>query len=131
MLGRGARMRTLALAAFLGAAVLASGLGAPARGAEGALPVSIELVLAIDASLSVDDWEFGLQLRGIAEALRRPEIVALVGQHVGGGGVAVALVQWSGWAESQPSPPWRLLTDAASVRAYADELAKLSRSGTP
>lgn len=87
--------------------------------------VSIELVIAVDASISVNDDEFALQVRGIADALRRPEISALIEQH--NNGVAVALVQWSGWAVSRPTPPWRLLTNRESALRYADEIDALQR----
>ncbi len=107
----------------------------PAR-AEGLRSVSIELVLAVDVSLSVDDVEFALQMQGLAEAFRRREIIDLIAQHQGG--VAVVLVQWSGVAETVAQwddpdaadtlEPWRLLSDAASVRAFADEVAAAPRA---
>ena len=55
-------------------------------------PVSIELVIAVDTSMSVDGSEYGLLMTGIAKAFRTPEIVSLIGQH---DGVAVSLFQWS------------------------------------
>ncbi len=108
------------------ATILAAGSNHPARAASTALPVSLELVLAIDASLSVNDGEFDLQLRGIAKAFRDPTIMALIGQHAGG--VAVTLVQWSGWAESLQKPPWHLLTHAASILAFAQAVEQVRRA---
>lgn len=115
------RLRGLVLAALLAAVC-----SRPAGAANAAIPVSLELVLAIDASLSVDDGEFDLQLRGIAKAFRDPTIMALIGQHAGG--VAVTLVQWSGWAESLKKPPWHLLSDAPSSLAFADAVERVGRA---
>ncbi len=96
-----------------------------ARG-DGKVPVSIELLLAVDVSLSVNDIEFEMQMRGLAEAFRRPEIIEQIGQH--DGGIAVALLQWSGPATLEQTPPWRHLSDRASILAFADELADLPRA---
>lgn len=86
--------------------------------------VSLELVLAIDTSLSVDDHEYDLQLRGLAKAFRTPEVVELITRREGG--VAVTVLQWSGIANDE-DVVWRLLTDARSVAAYAGEVEKLKR----
>ena len=47
-------------------------------GAQAQAPVSIELVLAVDTSMSVDGFEYGLLMKGIANAFRTPEIVNLI-----------------------------------------------------
>ena len=39
-------------------------------------PVDMELVLAVDASTSVDNDEFALQMGGIARAFRHPKVLA-------------------------------------------------------
>lgn len=87
--------------------------------------VSLELVLAIDSSASVDDAEYNLQLQGIGDALRRPEIINAILQHREG--VAIALVQWGGWADSILDPPWRLLDSAAAIRDLAGEIDAIER----
>ena len=45
----------------------------PRASAQEKVPVAIELVLALDASASVDGGEFALQLEGLALAFRDPE----------------------------------------------------------
>ena len=45
------------------------------QNAQAEIPVSIELVLAVDISRSVDDVEYDLQKTGIAKAFRNPEII--------------------------------------------------------
>ncbi len=47
------------------------------EGAQAKTPVSIELVLAVDTSKSIDRFEYDLLMKGIANAFRTPEIVNL------------------------------------------------------
>jgi hypothetical protein len=88
------------------------------------IPISIELVFAVDTSMSIDGFEFGLLMKGIANAFRTPEIVDLIGQH---DGVAVSLFQWSSEVNAQYMIPWHLLKDPASVLAFAAEVEKAER----
>lgn len=87
--------------------------------------VAMELVLAIDSSASVDSSEYYLQLDGIADAFRRPEIISSILQH--GDGVAVSLVQWGGWADSILDPPWRLLETRADIENFSLEIERVER----
>ncbi len=88
-------------------------------------PVSLELVLAIDCSLSVNDLEFELQMRGIADAFRDEEVIALIAARRSG--VVATVVQWNGTSSNHQEPPWRLLTDRASALAFANEIAATKR----
>jgi Ca-activated chloride channel family protein len=94
--------------------------------ATAAQPVSLELVLAIDCSLSINDLEFYLQLRGIADAFRDEEVIAAIVQR--SSGIAVTVVQWDGTSKNHQEPPWRLLTDRASVNAFANEIEVVRRA---
>ncbi len=87
-------------------------------------PVSIELVLAVDISRSVDDVEYDLQMTGIAEAFRHPEIIDLIGRH---DGVAVTLFQWDEAVYRKHMIPWHLLRGPASVLSFAAKVAALER----
>ncbi len=93
-------------------------------GAQAQAPVSIELVIAVDTSMSVDGFEYGLLMKGIANAFRTPEIVNLIGQQ---NGVAVSLFQWSSEVNRQYMIPWHLLKDPASVSAFAAKVEKVER----
>ncbi len=93
-------------------------------GAQAKSPVSIELVIAVDTSMSIDGFEYDLLMKGIAQAFRTPEIVNLIGQH---DGVAVALFQWSSEVNQQYMIPWHLLKDPASVLAFAAKVKKAER----
>jgi hypothetical protein len=98
-------------------------LAAPA---EAGRRVSIELVLAVDVSLSVNDIEYSLQMQGIAAAFRDPEVVKLIAEH--DHGVAVTMTQWTGTFEAAQPLPWQLLTDEASVLAFATAVGATPRS---
>jgi hypothetical protein len=94
------------------------------EGAQAKTPVSIELVLAVDTSMSIDGFEYSLLMNGIASAFRAPEIVTLIGQQ---DGVAVTLFQWSSEIDERYTIPWHLLKDPASVLAFAAKVEKAER----
>jgi len=104
-------------------AVLLLLMAAPAEASQ---RVSIELVLAVDVSLSVNDIEYGLQIQGMAAAFRDPEVIKLITEH--DHGIAVTMTQWTGTFEAAQPLPWRWLTDEASVLAFATAIASLPRS---
>jgi hypothetical protein len=81
-------------------------------------PVDVELVLAIDASGSVDDAEYALQLQGIAAAFRDPEIQAAIAKQPLGRS-AVALLIWSENNRPKDLSPWYVIGNAASAEAFA------------
>ncbi len=92
--------------------------------AQAKTPVSIELVFAVDTSMSIDGFEYVLLMKGIADAFRTPEIVTLIGQQ---NGVAVALFQWSSEVDERYMIPWHLLTNPASVSAFATKVEQAER----
>ncbi len=94
------------------------------EGAQAKTPVSIELVLAVDISMSVDGFEYDLLMKGIANAFRTPEIINLIGQQ---NGVAVTLFQWSSEVNEQYMIPWRLLQDPATVLSFAAQVEQTER----
>ena len=107
---------------------LAAALTGPRPAA--AQPVAIELLLAVDSSSSIDRNEFDQQLRGLAEAFRSPLVGAAVANA---GGVAVALMQWSGRHQQHLSASWRILLgpeDARAFAAYLDETPRFVDGGS-
>lgn len=84
-------------------------------------PVDLELVLAIDASTSVDPYEFGLQRTGLAAAFRHPDVIGAI-HAAGERGVAIAVMQWSGRGRQRVSVDWTLVRDAASAGVLADRI---------
>ncbi len=87
-------------------------------------PVELELVLAIDASGSVDAREFDLQLQGIAAALRDPAVAAAIAST---NGVALSVVQWAGPSHQVQAVDWALLTDAESAAAHGAQILAAGR----
>ncbi|OAB55781.1 hypothetical protein AY599_26990 [Leptolyngbya valderiana BDU 20041] len=113
--------RTIGLAA-LGAVAWATA-SAPAAANQ---VVELELVLAVDASSSVTSWEFDLQMQGLADAFRDPEVQGAI-RAAGERGIAVALVQWSGRDRQVLATDWMQVYDAGSAIEFADELAATPR----
>ena len=91
-------------------------------------PVSIELVLAVDTSASVNDMEYALQMRGIAAALESRDIMTAIGQHKKG--VAIALLQWSGGLLGKVAVDWTVVSSEASIRSLAGKIAQAPRANT-
>ncbi|MCW2236755.1 DUF1194 domain-containing protein [Azospirillum canadense] len=86
---------------------------------------ALELVLAIDASTSVDGDLFDFQLRGHAAAFRDTKLVeAISGQS---GGIAVTLVQWSDPSAFRVLIPWTEVADPAGAARFAAAIDALPR----
>jgi hypothetical protein len=88
--------------------------------------VDLELLLAVDVSVSVDSAEYALQMRGLAAAFRHPDVIAAI-RASAPNGVAVALMQWAGPDEQTYSVPWAEVDDAQSAYAFAAEIEIATR----
>jgi hypothetical protein len=98
--------------ALLAAAVLATALAAPA-----AAQCRLALVLALDISSSVNDQEYQLQKGGLALAFRDPEVRnAILGP---GGGIEVAVMEWSGYQQQDVMVDWTFLANEPAIDAFA------------
>jgi hypothetical protein len=86
------------------------------------VPVDLELVLAVDISLSMDEDEQRLQRDGYVAAFRNTEIIDAIkaGPH---GRIAVTYVEWSGEKFQRIVIPWTLIDGAETARPFADKLA--------
>ena len=91
--------------------------------------VDLELLLAIDVSSSVDPDEYALQLRGIAEALRHPDVIDAV-RIAAPNGVAMALMQWGGPREQAMSVPWAVVRDQVTAEVFAAQISGVARPAT-
>jgi hypothetical protein len=103
---------------FAGGGFLGSG------GSARALEVSLELILAVDCSSSVEPEEFTLQMQGIADAFRDPVVQQAI-RGAAPNGIAVTLVQWSGASMHSQATDWMLVSnkDDAENAAQAIESA--------
>ena len=92
-------------------------------------PVDLELVLAVDVSLSMDLDEQRLQRDGYVSAFRDEEVLKAItsGPH---GRIAVTYVEWAGPPTQHVVIPWTVVDGAAAARALADRLeaASISRA---
>ncbi len=94
-----------------------------AQGAGGGpLRVDVELVLAVDISMSMDPEEQRLQREGYIAALRDPEILKAIraGQH---GRIALTYMEWAGPDIQIHLVPWRVIDGRDSAEAFTRELA--------
>jgi Protein of unknown function (DUF1194) len=101
-------------------AVLA--LGAPRASAQPA--VDLELVIAVDVSLSMDLDEQRLQRDGYVAAFRDAEIHKAIaaGAH---GRIAVTYMEWAGPVSQSVVIPWTVIDRPEAARAFADKLEAL------
>ena len=97
--------------------LLAMCLAASGAKAAERTPVVVELVLAIDASASVDWPEFELQLKGVAAAFADPDVIEAV-DNLGPLGAAVGIVQWGGRGETRVVVPFTHLRSARDAKAF-------------
>jgi hypothetical protein len=98
---------------------------APARFVDSganAVPVDLELVLAVDVSYSMDPDEQALQREGYVKALSSKEFLQALRQGPNGK-VAVTYIEWSSQYDQKVVVPWRLIADPESADAVASELA--------
>ena len=112
------------LAAALTVAAVTAAAQQPAPYSE--FSVDLELVLAVDASSSVSEAEFELQIQGLAEAFRDPRVLQAV-RASGDLGLAVAMIQWSDARKQFLAVDWTLVTDAEAAVAFAKEIAATPR----
>jgi hypothetical protein len=108
---------------WCGALLLAAGLCHPVLAEQG---IDLQLVLAVDASGSVDQARFRLQQNGYAAAFRNPQVLRAI-QSGGEQAIAVTMVQWTGPFLHVQVVPWTLIKDAATANAFADAIAKSPR----
>src|SRR5215471_7425054 len=88
--------------------------------------VDLQLVLAVDASGSVDQRRFELQMQGYVAAFRDPRVLQAI-QAGPTQAIAVTMVQWTGPALQIQVLPWTLINDAATAQAFAAAIVATPR----
>src|SRR5215211_7032990 len=108
---------TLALDALLFAAalLLACSVCTPAFAQTA---VDLQLVLAVDASGSIDQRRFELQKQGYVAAFRDPRVLHAI-QSGATQAIAVTMVQWTGPEFQIQVLPWTLIKDVTTARAFS------------
>jgi hypothetical protein len=113
---------------WIAAAALVLGLSqaVTAQAQVGSIQVDLQLVLAVDASGSVNQTRFELQKQGYVEAFRHPRVLSAIRSGMTGS-IAVTMTQWTGPFQQIQVIPWTLLKDEATVNAFADAIEKTPR----
>ncbi|MEM6905751.1 MAG: DUF1194 domain-containing protein [Pseudomonadota bacterium] len=110
------RLTTLLIAELL-ASLLAS--VAPARAET---PVDVELILAVDVSLSMTSGELEIQRRGYAAALTSEEVFGAIQYGGRFGQIALTYVEWAGPSSQRVVVDWTLIRSQADAEAFAAKL---------
>src|SRR4029077_4414030 len=117
--------RLLSIAALALAGLAAANLaiaGVPRLFADrraNAIPVDVELVIAVDVSYSMDPEEQALQREGYILGLTSPEFLQALrnGNH---GRIAITYFEWAGLSDQKIILPWRLIDSPESAEAVAN-----------
>ncbi len=114
-----------------GGAAAAAGwaLAAPKPGAvfadksPSAIPVDVELVIAVDVSNSMDPEEQALQREGYILGLTSREFLQALrdGSH---GRIAITYFEWAGQGDQRIILPWRLIDGPESAEAVTNEIKR-------
>lgn len=85
-------------------------------------PVDIELVLAVDVSLSMSPVELEIQRRGYAAALTHDHVLQAIadGAH---GKIAVTYVEWAGTTSQHVIVPWTVIASRADAERVVEQLS--------
>jgi hypothetical protein len=89
-------------------------------------PVAVELVLALDSSASIDRREFALQLEGLVQAFRDPDVIAAI-ETLRPLGAAVTVMQWGGPGDTRIVVPWLRLEHGRDSKALAHVISRVQR----
>lgn len=110
----------------LAVAALMLALAAPLSPVMAQTAVDLQLVLAVDASGSVDQTRFELQKRGYVAAFRHARVLQAI-RSGPNQAIAVTMVQWTGPALQIPVVEWRRVGDEGSAEAFADAIERKPR----
>ena len=104
------------------AAFAAPGLSRLADKSPSAIPVDVELVIAVDVSYSMDPDEQALQREGYVQALNSREFLQALREGANGK-IAITYFEWAGQFDQKILMPWRLIDGPELADAVAAELA--------
>jgi hypothetical protein len=104
-----------------GSAALALGL-CLAPQANAAEPVDIELVLAVDVSLSMSPDELEIQRQGYAAALVHDRVIEAIAAGVHGR-IAVTYVEWAGSTTQHVVVPWTAIATRSDAERFVRQLS--------
>lgn len=114
------RSLSAAVVAILMAVAAPVPIGAQ-NGASAGGPVDLELVLAVDVSLSIDADEARLQRQGYVAAFRDPQVRKAIKDGILGR-IAVTYFEWANSAHTQMVVGWTLIDSDDAAEAFAAAL---------
>jgi hypothetical protein len=88
-----------------------------------AIPVDVELVIAVDVSYSMDPDERALQREGYIQALTSKEFLTALREGANGK-IAITYFEWASQFDQKFVMPWRLIEGPESADAVAAEIAR-------
>jgi Protein of unknown function (DUF1194) len=106
------------------AALLGAGIGALPAAAQ--TTADLQLVLAVDASGSVDQYRFELQKRGYVAAFRHARVLQAI-RSGPNQAIAVTMAQWTGPMMQVHVVGWTLVGDEESAAAFASAIEQAPR----
>jgi hypothetical protein len=111
----------------LAAHVVAAGICSAFAGwlapqASAAEPVDVELVLAVDVSLSMSPAELEIQRHGYAAALTDGRVLQAIADGAYGK-IAVTYVEWAGETSQHVIVPWTVIADRADAEKVVSQLS--------
>ena len=125
---RGARARTGMIRPYiLWLAFLYCAAGLAADGWAGRPAVDLALVLAVDASGSVDDGEFKLQLAGIATGFRDPKVRGAI-KSGPEARIAVMLLVWADHQVPKDRSNWFVIASDQDAETFAQVAETFARN---
>jgi hypothetical protein len=125
--GETTRRRALGLLAA-GSVAGTTSLIAPQAQGQTASPadVDLNLVLAVDASGSVNQQRFELQKRGYVDAFANPQVLTAI-RSGPSAAIGAMMFQWTGPSRQVPVVAWTRISDKASVDGFAAAIAATQR----
>ena len=117
------RFSSRVVAAALACAMVVAPAGGSAVAADDDMAVDLALVMAVDVSLSIDEKEAAIQRNGYVHALKDKRVTEAI-RSGPIGRIAITYVEWSSVYHQVQVVPWRVISDAKTAAAFADEIAK-------
>ncbi len=121
------RVSSILFAAALGLSAVAAAAPQPPShfvdNSPSAVPVDVELIIAVDVSYSMDPDEQALQREGYIMALTSREFLQALKNGIHGK-VAITYFEWAGSWDQKVIVPWRLIEGPESASAVAEEIAR-------
>jgi hypothetical protein len=128
------RRRASVLAGLAALIVTAAAFAAPSRQfadkSPSAIPVDVELVIAVDVSYSMDPEEQALQREGYTQALTSVEFLRALREGANGK-IAVTYFEWAGQNDQKILMPWRLIDGPEAADAVPIAAPRVPRLPAP